>query len=185
MEFFDETEISIYIADSGISNYDIEIREIPSKYKNLVLISGKEEFYRSGDYKSLPESWVIVKHKGKYGVIDVRDSENPVLPFIYDKIEGNTTHLTLHKKGLKCHYPISDTPRYKELDLLYLGEYFIRFTLLDERKGWLLKMGRSSWIMSNYPKNYVIINSLISIRLSRLILLTKYLSCEMTNRQPL
>ena len=128
-------------ARKELSNYDFEVYAIPNKYKKPVLISGGEEFYRSGDYKSLPGSWVIVKHKGKYGVIDVRDSENPVLPFIYDKIEGNTTHLTLHKRGLKCHYPISDNPRYKELAPLRLRENFIRFTLSDGRKGWLLKNG--------------------------------------------
>jgi len=124
-----------------LSDYDFEAYEVPGIYKQPLLVSGKTEFHGSGDYKSLPSSWIIAKYKGKYGVIDIRDTDKPILPFIYDKIEGNTTYLTLHNKGLKCYYPISDTPRYKELSPFSIREYFIRFTLPNGRKGWLLSNG--------------------------------------------
>ena len=121
--------------------YDFDIYEIPSHLKQPLLVSGKDKLDRSGDYRSLDGRWIIAKQKGRYGVVDVRDTEKPVLPFIYDKIEGHDTYLTLYKSGLKSHYPISDTPRYKELAPMRLREYYIRFTLPDGRGGWLLKNG--------------------------------------------
>ena len=132
---------SYLISDEKLSGYDIEVHEIPLKYEKPVLINGKNSFDKSGDFTSLDVHLVIAKYKGKYGVIDVRYPESPVIPFVYDKIEANYISFILHKKGLKCHYPISETPRYKELSPFVYREFFIRFTLPDGEKGWLLKNG--------------------------------------------
>lgn len=133
--------INHYSLERKLPDYNFEVYEIPLKYKNQMLVSGEDELHRSGDFRSLNEYWVIVKYKRKYGVIDARYPERPVLPFIYDKIEANNISLTLYRDGLKCYYPISKTPRYKELSPFLLRDPFICFTLPDGEKGWLLKSG--------------------------------------------
>lgn len=125
---------------SEMYGYEIEAYDIPSKYKDLKLISGEDKYYRSGDYVSLPSSWIIAKRNGKYGVIDVRESNETVLPFIYDDIKANYRYMILRKKGLVCYYPISSTPRYKKLESF--THYFARFQLADGRLGWLAKNGK-------------------------------------------
>lgn len=118
--------------------YDIdEVYEIPRKYKDPVLVNGKNE-YSAWWRNPLRSSYIIARYKGKYGMIDACDPDAPVLPFEYDRIEANGSYLTLHKKGLKCYYPACAEPRYTEL-----GPWgdFMRFTLPDGRRGWLLQNG--------------------------------------------
>ena len=141
MDMMYKSGVSMMLSGNRYLPYGFEIYEVSSKYKKGVLINGEEELSLSGDYKSLNEYWIIAKFKGKYGVINAKSPDTPVLPFIYDKIEPHTTYLTLYKKGMVCHYPISDTPRYKELAPLHLREHYTRFTLPDGKKGWLLKNG--------------------------------------------
>jgi len=130
-----------YSLKKELPYYDIEVYELPLEYKNPVLVSGEDKLHRSGDFRSLNEYWVIAKYKGKYGVIDIRDPQTPLFPFVYDKIEANNISLTFYMDGLKCYYPISKTPRYKELSPFLLRDPFIRFTLPNGEKGWLLKNG--------------------------------------------
>lgn len=120
--------------------YEIEAYDIPDSYKDLKLISGEDKYHRSGDYRSLPPSWIVAKKKGKYGVFDVRENNKIILPFAYDDIEAKNTHLILKKKGLTAYYPISDTPRYKELHPFRWQ--LARFQLPDGKWGWLSKDGK-------------------------------------------
>ena len=132
-----------------LSEYDIVAFKIPQEYKNPSLVNGESKYRRQ--YRSLNGNFVVAKYKGMYGVVDVMYPEAPVLPFVYDKIETNTgISLTLHKDGLKCYYPISKTPRYKELSPFLLLDYYIRFTLHNGEEGWLSKDGEE--FFDNEPK---------------------------------
>lgn len=125
---------------SEMYGYEIEAHDLPKEYKDPKLISGKDEYYYSGDYVSLPPSWIVAKKKGKYGVFDVKEENKEILPFVYDKIEAKNTHLLLWKKGLVAYYPLSETPRYKTLEPFKYS--LARFQLPDGRWGWLGKDGK-------------------------------------------
>jgi hypothetical protein len=121
---------------------EYKIMEIPDEYKDLKLINNRidSDYRYSSDENLLEPFWVIAKRKGKYGVFDAREPENIILPFEYDKITGLYSLLLLEKKGLKCYYPISNTPRYKVLESF--NGNVARFRLRDGRWGWLAKDGK-------------------------------------------
>lgn len=112
---------------------------IPKEYKDFKLTNNEQDLILSGDYKQLPREWIIAKKRGKYGVLNIRNREEPVLPFIFDRITGivnnRTSHLLLERKGLKCYYPLRSDPRYTYLEPFKY--HFARFQLPDGRKGWV------------------------------------------------
>jgi len=122
------------------SDYKFNIWEIPDIYKDLKLINADTKFRRSPDYKYLNYYYIIAKKDGKYGMIDAREPDKPVLPFIYDKITPKSGYLILEKAKLKCYYPASDKPRYRELS--DYQDNVARFRLTDGRKGWVGRDGK-------------------------------------------
>lgn len=136
----DELEFNYITHSDEYFRYQFEIYELPDRYEqNVFANSNTTSYNRSGDYRQLSIYWVVACSKGKYGLYDVRKPDKPLLPFVYDRVTGivryRDTHLLLERQGLKCYYPISSKPRYKELEPFERN--FARFTLPNGRKGWL------------------------------------------------
>lgn len=98
-----------------------------------------------GSNYSLPGNeynYLIVGKDSKYGLLEFTLVENAAvqtirLPVEFDSIKstGYYSPIRFEKDGLVGYYPINKEPRYKELG--YFEGAFARFTLPNNKKGWL------------------------------------------------
>ncbi|WP_162556007.1 hypothetical protein [Reichenbachiella versicolor] len=136
---FDNLEFNVWNYADDWGRTKLDIFHFDTEFSDAKLINNQTRYNRSDfEVDALDPYWVIAKQKGKYGVLHGM-FEDIILPFEYNKIIGQTSLLLLERKGLKCYYPISKTPRYKVLEPF--NQHFARFKLPDGRWGWLAKNG--------------------------------------------
>ena len=85
---------SYLINDETLSGYDIEIHEIPLKYKKQVLINGENSFDKSGDFRSLE-----VNTKANMELLMSDTPIRPLYRLFMIKLKQIASHLRFIKKG--------------------------------------------------------------------------------------
>lgn len=125
------------------------------KYDDVFFLNGTKKHSFDGNtatdsYYKLPSNslnYLIVKKEGKFGLLEIIFENNnmklnTILPVTYDSIISLGYYLPIlfNKNGLFGYFPINKSAKYKRID--EFNFYFSRFTLLNNKKGWLTLDGK-------------------------------------------
>lgn len=124
-------------------------------YDNVYFLNGTKFLSFDGNtgtgaYYKLPNNalnYLIVKKNDKFGLLEVIFLKKglklkTILPINYDSIiySGYYLPIKFEKNGLFGYYPINASAKYKKLEKF--NYFFSRFTLPNNRKGWLSLEGK-------------------------------------------